>query len=361
MSWSKEMNTTLRTWLHPYFSNPERLNLWVFLLFIVAVFGCFGGLLAPVMVSVVLAYLLQWPISFLQRLHFNRVFAVLLVYTLFMSVVIGLCVLIIPILLRQLQNLLTQLPQLITRTQTFLFYLHERYPHYISAEQIQNLTGELKQAMNYSGQWIVSTSLTSIPDIIAISVYLVLVPLLVYFFLMDQQKIIDWLVGFLPQQRRLITEVWTEVYTKTGHYVRGKAVEIFIVWIITSLTFAWMQLPYSMLLGLLTGVSVIIPYIGAFIVTIPIVTVGFLEWGWSREFAYLLGAYGIITVLDAHLLFPLLFAEAMSLHPVAIMIATLVFGGLLGFWGVFFSIPLAVLARSLLSIIKHQTINLEQL
>lgn len=356
------MNTTLRTWLHPYFSNPERFNLWICLLFISATFACLGNIIAPVMVAIIIAYLLQWPISFLQRLRVPRIVAVLLVYTLFMGIIISLCGLMVPMLLKQLQHLLKALPKITTHTQTLLDYLHERHPHYISADQVQSLTIELKQAMNYSGQWIVSTSLTSIPDIFALSIYLVLVPLLVYFFLMDQQPIIDWIVGFLPKQRRLILEVWTEVYTKTGHYVRGKAVEVVIVWIITSGAFAWMQLPYAMLLGLLTGVSVIIPYIGAVIVTIPIVIVGFLEWGWSPDFAYLLIVYTIITVLDAHLLFPLLFAEAMSLHPVAIMIATLVFGGLLGFWGVFLSIPLAVLAKSVLNTLKQShPLSLEDL
>ncbi len=355
------MNTTLRTWLHPYFSNPERFNLWICLLFIGVILAFLGPLLAPVLVSMVIAYLLQWPISSLQQLHVPRIIAVLLVYSIFMGLIIGLCVLIIPLLLKQIQTLFTELPQLTNRCETLLLYFHERYPHFISTEQVQNLINDLKHVVNHLGQWILSTSLTSIPNIIAISVYLVLVPLLIYFFLMDQKHIIDWIIGFLPNQRRLITEVWTEVYTKTGHYVRGKAVEIMIVWIVTSGAFSIMQLPYSMLLGLLSGISVIIPYIGSVIVTIPIVIISFLEWGWSRNFGYLLAIYSVITVLDANVLFPLLFAEAMSLHPVAIMVSTLIFGGILGFWGIFFSIPLAVLANSLLNILKQQSqaLNIE--
>jgi len=347
------MNTSLRAWLNPYLSNPERVNLWGCLLLFILAIVCLGDAMTPVIVAIIIAYLLQWPISFLRRLHFPRIVAVLLVYSIFMSLVIGLWGLIIPLLLKQLKNLLAELPQITTRIQILLLHLHEKYPQYISLEQIQSLTAESKQVVNYAIQWILSMSLTSIPNMIVLSIYLVLVPLLVYFFLMDQQKILTWLVSFLPQQKQLITEVWTEVYTKTGHYVRGKALEIIIVWVITTGSFAWLELPYSMLLGLLTGISVVIPYIGAVLVTIPIVIVGFLEWGWSPDFGYLLGIYGLINLLDANILFPLLFAEAMALHPVAIMIATLVFGALLGFWGIFFSIPLAVLAKTLLNIIRQ--------
>jgi len=352
------MNGTLRNFLNPIFRNPERLNLWLCLTIIILVFQYIGSLLTPVLLSILVAYLLHWPVVFLQRyLWFSRKSAVLVSYFSFLGTIISLYVLIIPLVLRQLHNLLTQLPQLTTRSRDFLTYLHARYPSYISEEQIQSLISEVTHFMNYCTQRTLSILVTSIPDIIALSIYFVLVPLLIYFFLMDQEKILNWIVEFLPHRRRLILEVWTEVYTKTGHYVRGKALEILIVWVVTAVIFSWMKLPYAMLLGLLTGLSAAVPYIGTVVVTVPVVMVGFLEWGWSQELFYLLAVYAGINLLDSHLLFPFLFAEAMSLHPIAIMTATLIFGGLLGFWGVFFSIPLAVLANSVLNTIKQVQIS----
>jgi putative permease len=352
------MNNTLRSWLNPLVSHPERLNLWACLLVTVFVVKCIGPLLSPIILSLVIAYLLQWLVVFLQRhLHLPHRAAVLITYFAFLGAIVGLYGLIMPLVLRQLQSLLTQLPQLTVRSQAVFTYLHERYPGHISEEQIQSLTGEVRNLMNSCGQWILSSLITSIPDLIALSIYLVLAPLLIYFFLMDQHQILGWIAGFLPQRRRLILEVWTEVYTKTGHYVRGKVVEILIVWVVTAIIFSWMQLPYAILLGLLTGLSAAVPYVGTVVVTVPVAMVGFLEWGWSQELFYLLAVYGLINFLDSHLLFPFLFAEAMSLHPVAIMVATLVFGGLLGFWGVFFSIPLAVLTDSVLNTIKRSQIR----
>ena len=98
----------------------------------------------------------------------------------------------------------------------------------------------------------------------------------------------------------------------------------------------------------MVGVSVLIPYIGAAVVTIPIAFVAFFQWGWGWEFGQVMIAYAIIQALDGNVLVPLLFSEALNLHPVAIIVAILVFGGLWGFWGVFFAIPLATLVQAVL-------------
>ena len=96
------------------------------------------------------------------------------------------------------------------------------------------------------------------------------------------------------------------------------------------------------------GLSVLIPYVGAAVVTIPVALVAFFQWGWNGEFFYLILVYGIIQALDGNVLVPLLFSEAVNLHPVAIILAVLVFGGFWGLWGVFFAIPLATLIKALL-------------
>ena len=134
--------------------------------------------------------------------------------------------------------------------------------------------------------------------------------------------------------------------SQIANYIRGKVIEIIIVGAVSAITFAVMDLRYAALLGVLVGFSVLIPYIGAAVVTLPVAIVGLFQWGISPEFWYLMVAYGVIQALDGNLLVPLLFSEAVSLHPVYIIIAVLFFGGLWGFWGVFFAIPLATLVKA---------------
>lgn len=336
-------------WFKQYFANTEVAILWSFLIFIVAVFAFFGNMLIPVLASIVIAYLLQGFVARLERWHFPHLLAVIVVYVFFLGIVVVSLLGLLPLLWRQLTNMINQLPNTLGQAQALLLHLPERYPTYISDSQIQQLIATFKIQIAHLGQIILSASLASIPDVMIVIIYLVLVPLLVYFFLMDRQILVQWLENYLPEKRHLIQRVWHEVYAQIGNYVRGKVLEMIIVSAACYLVFSLMGLQYALLLSALVGLSVVIPYIGAVAVTIPILVIALLQWGWSAHFAYLIIAYAIIVTLDANVLVPLLFSEAVDLHPVAIIIAILIFGGLWGFWGVFFAIPLATLVKAILN------------
>lgn len=344
----------VKNWFQQYFENTEVVILWLFIFFVISIFAVFGKMLAPVFASIVIAYLLHGMVSRLEKFKCPHVLAVTVVYLLFLSLVIVAIVGLLPLLSRQLSNLVNELPDLVVRGQTLLMRLPENYPDYISVDQLQQFIGEFKIELGRFGQFILSMSVVLIPNLLAVVLYFVLVPLLVYFFLMDRRSIIQWLTAYLPKNRRLITQVWNEVHAQIGNYVRGKFAEIIIVWAVTYIAFVLLSLQYSMLLSFLVGVSVIIPYIGAIVVTVPVLVVGFLQWGWSSDYAYLFVIYTVIIALDANILVPFLFSEAVNLHPVAIIIAILVFGGLWGFWGIFFAIPLATVVKALLHAVSNK-------
>jgi putative permease len=134
-----------------------------------------------------------------------------------------------------------------------------------------------------------------------------------------------------------------------ANYARGKVIEIIIVGVVSYVSFVFLGLNYAALLGLAVGVSVIVPYIGAALVTLPVVFVAFFQWGLTSEFYYVLLVYLVIQGLDGNVLVPLLFSEAVNLHPVAIIMAVLFFGGIWGLWGVFFAIPLATLIKAVIN------------
>jgi len=105
---------------------------------------------------------------------------------------------------------------------------------------------------------------------------------------------------------------------------------------------------YAMLLSVVVGLSGLVPYVGATVVTIPVLLVAYVQWKWGNEFVYLMTVFLIIQALDGYVLVPLLFSEVVNLHPVAIIVAILFFGGVWGFWGVFFAIPLATLVQAVM-------------
>lgn len=347
------MKNFITSWFKHYFSDTEVLIFWVFLAAVIIAFALFGKMLVPVLASIVIAYLLQWFVVRLERWRIPHIMAVIVVYVFFIGLVAIALLGLLPLLWHQLSNMVNELPDTVGHGQAILLYLPKRYPEFISALQIQQFLTASKLQVAQFGQTLLSASIASIPDIILILVYLVLVPLLVYFFLMDRGVLFAWIKQYMPTRRRLIQQVWNEVHGQIGNYVRGKVLEMVIVWIVCYIWFALMGLQYAMLLSVLVGFSVLIPYIGAVVVTIPILIMALLQWGWTPHFAYLIGIYAVIIALDANVLVPLLFSEAVNLHPVAIIIAILIFGGLWGFWGIFFAIPLATVVKAILYAIPH--------
>jgi putative permease len=113
-------------------------------------------------------------------------------------------------------------------------------------------------------------------------------------------------------------------------------------------TFTLLGLEFAILLGLFVGLSVLIPYIGAIFMGLPVALVAYFQWGWGHEFAYVVAAYTLIQLIDGNILATLLFSEVVNLHPIAIIVSILVFGGIWGFWGLFFAIPLATLVQAIL-------------
>ncbi len=339
----------INSWFKRIFSDPEAVALVVVLAVIVFIIMTMGSMLAPVFASVVIAYLLEWPVEKLRSLKVPHVPAVLIVFTAALGLSIYALVGPLPVLTQQLAAFVNELPAMLDKGQSLINSIPEAYPDMFSGELMGKLLNSASTQFAKVGQAVVSQTITSIPSLISLIVYLVMVPLLVYFFLMDRREIVTWVGQFMPKRRHLLTKIWEETHEQIGNYIRGKVLEIFIVWIATFITFSLLHMPYAFLLSLLVGLSVLIPYIGAIVVTIPIVIIAFINWGWSSEFAYLMIAYGIIVTIDGNILPAVLFSEALNVHPVAIIIAILFFGGIAGFWGIFFAIPLATLVKAIIN------------
>jgi len=308
-----------------------------------------GGILAPLLASVVIAYLLEGAVTLLQRSKTPRIVALLIVFCVFMAALLLVLFVFIPILSKQLTEFFKDLPNMVMQGQQLLMQLPERFPSLINEEQVDEMMVFIRGELFGFGQMLISKPLASVVGLITILVYLILMPLLVFFLLKDKNLILKWIEGFLPGDRDLTNEVWFEVNKKIASYVRGKFIEIFIVMSVSYVTFTFFGLNYAMLLAVLVGLSVIIPYAGAAVVTLPVMFIAYAQWGFSSEFVYVLIAYGIIQFLDGNILVPLLFSEVVNLHPVAIIVSVLFFGGIWGIWGVFFAIPLATLINAIIN------------
>ncbi|MEE9447787.1 MAG: AI-2E family transporter [Arenicellales bacterium] len=339
----------ITNWFKRQVANPQIVFLSIALLGLLLFVSYAGQMFAPVLASIVIAYLLEGIIKYLRKIKTPRLLSVSIVFIAFMLFIFIIMFALMPLLFNQTKELVQNIPAMLSQGQAGLLTLPERYPELFSEQQVNDLINLIRTELTASGQRILTLSLASVSSIITILIYLVLVPMLVFLFLKDKTKILKWLHDFLPKDRQLASQIWGEVDINIGNYIRGKFWEILIVFVACIITFSMMKLQWAALLAVLVALSVIIPYIGAAVVTIPVAMVAWFQWGWGNEFMYLMGAYLVIQAIDGNLLVPLLFSEVVNIHPIAIIVGILFFGGLWGLWGVFFAIPLATLVQAVIT------------
>jgi len=336
-------------WYRRYLFEEESVLLLVLLTIGVVLLMSIGDILAPVLAALVLAFLMEGLADQLERHGLPQWLGVTVAYVVFVGVFFAVTLGLAPLVWRQLASLAAEMPRMLEQGRQLVSILPQRYPDLVSAAQINEVSAVVKAEIGGLGQAILTRSFASIPSILTVLVYMILIPMLVFFFLKDKEQLLEWAGGFLPRERPLLRQIWSEMNLQFANYARGKVLEIIIVGVVSYAAFSWMGLNYAALLGLSVGLSVIIPYIGAALVTLPVAMVAFFQWGLGSEFYSLCAVYLIIQALDGNVLVPLLFSEAVNLHPVAIIMAVLFFGGIWGLWGVFFAIPLATMIKAIIN------------
>lgn len=339
---------------HRYFSDEEAVILFLLFIICFALIYAFGGILTPLLAAVILSYLLSPLVDRLQAYRVPHWLAVSIVFLVFFGLVFVALLILVPALVKQITALVGDVPGMMRTFQDQLAQLPERYPELLSEELVGQWIGslDLSQVGQQLSAWlpnVVSFSLNTLPSIIGVLIYVIVVPLMVFFILKDRDELWTGFKSILPHQRRLMNEIAMEMNQQIANYIRGKVIEIIIVGGVSFVTFTILGLNYAALLSVLVGFSVLIPYIGATVVTIPVFAIGLFQWGFEPELYWVLFAYMVIQILDGNVLVPLLFSEAVNLHPVAIIGAVLIFGGLWGFWGIFFAIPLATLVKAIVT------------
>ncbi|MEF8822680.1 MAG: AI-2E family transporter [Desulfohalobiaceae bacterium] len=343
-----ESENIFAKWYRDYLSDPQIVIFVLMGVLVVALFTFLGEYLAPIIASLVVAYLLEGFIKPLERMHLPRLPAVVIVFIIFIMALVVLVLGLAPMISAQISQFVQAMPKMLSTWQDQLQTLPQKYPQLITEEQVNRIMGLITDQFTALGRNFFSFSMASVRNLLNFVVYLVLVPLMAFFLLKDKTRILFFLQGLLPENIDLASQVWQEVNEKIAKFIQGKIWEILIIWVAAYLLFAFFGLQFSVLLGLLVGLSVIVPYVGALLMTIPVALVAFFQWGFGANFIYILAGYGVLQFLDGNVLVPLLMSEIVNLHPLAIIIGIIIFGGLWGVWGVLFAIPLATLVNAII-------------
>jgi len=338
------MQNLFNKFISRFFSNEESVY-FAILLFISFFFILFfGNILLPVIVSIVIAFLLNGLLKTLVQMNLSYRLSLSITLLVFFGFYLSLF-LALPSLGTQINNLLQNLPTIVNTFQSTLTEMND----YFSEEDLELIFSNLSNQINS----LLGSALGQLAGTISLMfnaiLYAIMIPLMVFFFLKDKDQLLPLASVILPKENDFMQSVFSEMNDQLFNYVTGKFLEMIIVGSVSYALFAILGLPYAVLIAILVGLSVIIPIFGAILVTIPVVLIGLYEWGLSDNFYWLLGIYLVIQMLDGNVLVPILFSNRNNLHPVVIIIAVLFFGGIWGFWGLFFAIPLATFIKAIIN------------
>ena len=338
------MRSLLNKFIKRFFSNEESVYFAILLIFSFFFIILFGNVLLPVIVSIVIAFLLNGFMTTLIKYNMSQKLSLSITLIVFFGFYLSLFMA-LPSIGTEINNLLQNLPIIVSSFQQNLIEMN----NYFSEEEIDQIFANLSNQISV----LLSSALGQLAGTVSLMfnaiLYAIMIPLMVFFFLKDKSTLLPIASIILPKENGFMQSVFAEMNDQLFNYVTGKFIEMLLVASASYILFAFLGLPYAVLIAILVGLSVIIPIFGAILVTIPVVLIGLYEWGLSENFYWLLGFYLLIQILDGNVLVPILFSTRNNLHPVVIIIAVLFFGGIWGFWGLFFAIPLATFVKAIIN------------
>ena len=338
------MRSLLNKFIKRFFSNEESVYFAILLIFSFFFIILFGNVLLPVIISIVIAFLLNGFMTTLIKYNLSQKLSLSITLIVFFGFYLSLFMA-LPSIGTEINNLLQNLPIIVSSFQQNLIEMN----NYFSEEEIDQIFANLSNQISV----LLSSALGQLAGTVSLMfnaiLYAIMIPLMVFFFLKDKSILLPIASIILPKENGFMQSVFAEMNDQLFNYVTGKFIEMLLVASASYILFAFLGLPYAVLIAILVGLSVIIPIFGAILVTIPVVLIGLYEWGLSENFYWLLGFYLLIQILDGNVLVPILFSTRNNLHPVVIIIAVLFFGGIWGFWGLFFAIPLATFVKAIIN------------
>lgn len=328
------------------FNNPQIVALILILLVISLVLYFFGKILAPVFLAVGLAYILNFPIRWLVKKGLKRIYALILVFGGLVCVMAWLILSIAPMLVRQLSTLLVEAPSIVAILRERLLSLEQYNLPYLDKATLYSIYENVNQYIQSNMDIRIDNIIKVLQNVAYIAVNTFLVPFMAFLMLVDYAPLKANFIRFLPQSSELADGVFKEFMSQLDNYVRGKVIEFIIMTVLSFVAFAFFGLKYNLLLSTLIGISVIIPYLGVIIATVPFALVAFFQFQLGTTFWTLMVIHTILQIFNGNILVPVLYSKTNNIRPITVIVAVIFFGQIWGILGVFLAIPLCTLIKA---------------
>ena len=305
-----------------------------------------GPVLTPFAVAAVLAYALTPLVNKLDRMgkgRLPRVVAVVVVELLFILAVLSLVLLVVPIVAKEIPLMREQIPLLADRITTGLTPWLAQFGIKVSLD-MGSLKALALKYLNANYQDMFGSLLSSLKlggsVALAIIGNAVLIPVALFYLLMDWDKFVTRLLELVPPPMRSSVDSFTdEADSVLGQYLRGQLLVMLVMAAFYAIGLALFGLDLALPIGIFTGLAMFIPYLGFGIGLILAVLAGVLQFASIKAIVMVAVVYGIGQVVESLYLTPRMVGERIGLHPLAVIFALLAFGQVFGFVGVLIALP----------------------
>lgn len=310
--------------------------------------------ITPFLLSILLAYMGDPLVDWLERHKFSRTWAVVFVFVLLSLLLLILLVVLIPMIGRQLVSLYGLTPQLIDWMQhSALPWLQTQLGINTSVSSLDSIKQMFSENMDKTtdiAQLLLSQVTASSLAFLGWLANLLLIPVVTFYLLRDWDTLVAKLRRLLPRKNEmLVVQLIGECHEVLGAFMRGQLLVMLALGVIYAVGLMTLGLELGLLIGLLAGLASLVPYMGFAVGISAALVAGLFQFGLDPY--PLLGIVAVFTLgqmLEGMLLTPLLVGDRIGLHPVAVIFAILAGGQLFGFTGILLALPVAAVIMVLL-------------
>lgn len=309
------------------------------------------SILSPFVWAIVVAYLLDPLVNFIQRERLKRSLAILIVYLLVIGMFIIIGWSIVPAIIEETKKLIIDIPYYAEQIEEFLLIVRE------SSES--QLPGSVNSLLENSIATVEDLIINGIRNIYlsVVSFFsgilnIVVVPVVTYYFLKDKEYFTKLIIQFIPKRwRTKIIEVAKDSDKVIGGFIKGRIIIAIFVGIFTVLGLYLLGIDYAIIIGILTGIIDIIPYFGPVIAAIPAIIIAFFQS--PIKVVWVIILLFIIQQVEGDIIAPKIMSSNVGLHPVIIIFSLLIGGTFFGIMGMILAIP----ATATIKVIGKHVIN----
>ncbi|MFN3992498.1 MAG: AI-2E family transporter [Tabrizicola flagellatus] len=300
-----------------------------------------GNVLLPFIVGGAIAYFLDPVADRLERMGLSRVAATSVISLLALLLVVLMVLAVIPTLVNQLKALVNAAPDISRQLQDFLL---QRFPDLAdSTSTIRQTLSEIGLAIQARGAELAQGILSSALGVISVVLFVVVVPVVAFYLLLDWDKMVARIDSMLPLDHApTIRRLAREIDAVLAGFVRGQVSVCITLGTFYAIALMAAGLQFGVIVGAIAGAITFIPYVGSIVGGVLAIGLALFQfWGDWLQIGLIAAIFAIGQFVEGNILTPRLVGKSVGLHPVWLLFALSAFGTIFGFVGMLVAVPVA--------------------